>query len=140
LRGVLAPLLDGRTLASSDERKAIETAAALVDDVTTVRVSPDFREIDHPWIESGHTETALRYLAGESIAGWEDQDDAVVRFRSGLEQLGSPRVAVASHGTVVTLFIASVVATIEPAAFWTGLSMPDAWLLDVAAGTLARVA
>ena len=35
-----------------------------------------------------------------------------------------------THGTALSLYLASVVPNLDPFGFWTGLQSPDAWLID----------
>lgn len=134
----LAAELAGRVVACSWERKALETAAAMVGSVDDVLVDLRLGEVRRPWVESGHREAVLAYLRGEASPGWETREEAVGRFREGLESLPTREPAVVTHGTVMTLFVASVVADVDAPGFWSNLEMPDAWLVDLTAGTISR--
>ena len=140
----LRPLLTKLVIPSSDERKAVETTDALLsgseDVVVRAPADPDLREIGKPWIPDPgeHHQTSLRYLRGELLPGWEPQERAATRFARGIARLG-PTAAVVTHGTVTTLYVVSLLADVDPASFWLGLTMPDAWLLDLDELALTRV-
>jgi len=113
------------------EVKAVETAAVVAGiDVADVRASSAFGEVRRPFVETGHADAVGRYLAGEVIPGWEPLEDAVARFRSGLDALEGP-VAVATHGTIVSAVVQSLIPNVDGREFWAHLGMPDAWLLDL---------
>jgi len=140
LGSTLAAVLDGRAVVASTEVKAVETAAVVAGiDVADVRASSAFGEVRRPFVETGHADAVGRYLAGEVIPGWEPLEDAVARFRSGLDALDGP-VAVATHGTIVSAVIQSLIPNVDGREFWAHLAMPDAWLLDLRTAELDRVA
>lgn len=118
----LGALLPDLAVVCSDERKAVETAEALGRDFS---IDSRLREVSRPWIHDPDEFRAHshRYLAGETLAGWEPQSEALARFAEAADGI------VVSHGTVMSLFVASRVG-IDPIEFWSGLTMPDAWALN----------
>ncbi len=109
-------------MACSDERKAVETAAAIGRGFT---VDARLREIERPYAsnEQDFRSLVLRYLCGEAVEGWESHASALARFESAATGI------VVSHGTVMSLFV-SARCGVDAADFWTELRMPDAWQLD----------
>lgn len=134
----LAGELGRRIVAASWERKSIETAAAMVGNVDGVLLDGRLGEVRRPWTATGHREAVLAYLGGAELPGWETRAEALTRFRDGIEALPSGEVALVTHGTVMTLFVASVVDGLDAPAFWSQLTMPDAWMLDPTAGKVSR--
>ncbi|HVE91328.1 MAG TPA: hypothetical protein VNE62_03360 [Actinomycetota bacterium] len=115
----LGSLLPDLPVVSSDERKAVETADALGRDFF---IDSRLREVSRPWIQDPnkfHADTR-RYLAGDALAGWEPQSEALARFAEAADGI------VVSHGTVMSLFVASRIR-IDPVRFWSRLTFPDAW-------------
>lgn len=117
----LGPLLPAGHVVASDERKAIETAQALGRDFS---VDARLREISRPWISDPEAfkVSVQRYLDGEDVDGWEPQRVALGRFAEAARGL------VVSHGTIMSLFVASI-ANVDANAFCSALRMPDAWEL-----------
>ena len=109
-------------MVSSDETKAQESAVALGRGFT---LDERLREVTRPWSanEADFRLQAQAYLAGEPVPRWESQAAAVDRFSR------AARGIVVSHGTVMSLFVASVVGA-DPLRFWANLRMPDAWVLE----------
>lgn len=130
-------------VSSSDEVKAVETAsevARALGDRRRPSVDARFGEISHPWIELGRAEKVLAYLDGEDHEGWEPANVATARFAGALEALGRTATPlVVTHGIVMSLFVATISADIDAAAFWRELTMPDAWLLDLESGRRERL-
>lgn len=117
----LGLLLPSGHVVASDERKAIETAQALGRDFS---VDARLREVSRPWISDPEAfKSAVQcYLNGEDVDGWEPQRAALGRFSE------AARGIVVSHGTVMSLFVASI-ASVDANTFLSTLRMPDAWLL-----------
>lgn len=134
----LAGELGRRIVAASGERKSLETAAAMMGNVDDVLLDGRLGEVRRPWMETGHREAVWAYLGGAQLPGWETRGEAVTRFRECIEALPSGDVALVTHGTVMTLFVASVVSGLDAPTFWSQLTMPDAWMLDPSAGTVSR--
>ena len=136
LRGVISK---GSTVVCSTERKAVETAVALGFGV--VRSDERLREVDRPWYDDQHefVDAVHRYLTGRAVAGWESLDDAAARFDSAITELGENAVVV-SHGTVMSAWLSRQIPDLDTVGFWEGLEMPDAWLVDLRAGSAHRIA
>lgn len=115
---------------ASPERKAVATAHLLVG---SVAIAEGLREVGRPWVEEGYPVAATRYLAGEPLAGWEPHADALARFADVVAGAGA-RVVIVSHGLAMSLYFASRVPELDPAAFWAGLRMPDGWMLGPGGG------
>ena len=117
---------------SSTEPKAIETVQPFGDAAgLPVRTDPRLAEVERPWVEGDYAAQAGRYLGGEDLAGWEPQERAAARFGDAVGQTFSGAAAVvATHGLVMTLFLARTVAGLDPVAFWRALTFPDVWELS----------
>lgn len=134
---------------TSDQPKVTQTAGviALRRGLEVVE-DPRLREVeqDHTWIED-YRAAAEAYLrrgpSGES-AGWEPPERAAARFGEGVadataENAGAAGdVVVVNHGLAMSLWVASVV-TIDLAGWWRVLTFPDAWRVDVDAGTVEHL-
>jgi len=107
----------------SNMRRAIETAQFFGEPT----VDPRLCEVSRPWTDD-LAECNARYLRDEPIDGWESQEDARARVRGVVRDHG--RAIYVSHGTVLTLYLASVVPAVDAPVFWTELRNPDAWQLD----------
>jgi broad specificity phosphatase PhoE len=121
--GALRPALPDLPVACSDMRRAIETAAHFGSPAIDARL----REVARPWVADLERDVE-RYLAGEILDEWEPQAYARARFRAVLDD--HARAIYVTHGTVLTLYLASVVPSFDAMRFWTGLTFPDAWELD----------
>jgi broad specificity phosphatase PhoE len=126
----LARHLDGGRVVSSDEPKALQTAAEIAAHLGT-ELEPDarLREATRPtdW-DAGYREKARRYVGGEALEGWEPHAAVIERVTSAAR--GD---IVVTHGLAMTLFLAPP----DPREFWAGLRFPDAW--SALAGQLRRV-
>lgn len=115
---------------SSAETKAIETATLL--ELGPVTIDEGFGEVAKPWYDAptDHEAAACRYLAGEDHPGWEIRSDAIARFGAAVERVVNQtdgRPVIATHGTVVSLWLCTQVDGFDAVEFWLGLQMPDAW-------------
>ena len=129
---------------ASSERKAIETATCVLGEPPTV--DQRFDEVGRPWYDdpAEMRSDAIRYLHGQPVLGWETQAEATARFSAAV---ADAVVAVAgrlpvlvTHGTVLSLWLASAVENFEAASFWVDLEFPDAYLVtfrDATVGTKA---
>ena len=107
----------------SGMRRAVETARFF----GPPAVDPRLAEVSRPW--TGDLEQSIaRYFAGERLEGWEPQDAARARVEGAIEDHG--RAIYVSHGTVLSLYLASVVPSLNAMRFWSELRNPDAWQLD----------
>jgi broad specificity phosphatase PhoE len=133
-------------VAASGETKAIRTAEEL--SLGEVRIDPRFGEVTKPWYpdDREHRDATTRYLRGHDLEGWERRADALDRFTcalsdlSDLGDLDAELLVIASHGTVMSLWIGERIPAVDPVEFWLGLRMPDAHLVDTERGTVARLA
>ena len=120
-------------LVASPEPKACATALL----VTGREPALDVRlvEVRRPsrW-NSAHRSDARRYLSGESVIGWEDQDDVIRRISESLddhqERAGQRRLVVVGHGISPTLWVAAALGH-DAVRWWKSLRFPDAWEIDL---------
>ena len=137
LRGVISSA--ATVVVCSTEPKAVETAVALGFGI--FRSDERLREVDRPWYDDQHefVDAVHRYLTGRAVPGWESLEDAAARFDSAITELGENAVAV-SHGTVMSAWLSRQIPDLDTVGFWEGLEMPDAWLVDLRAGSADRIA
>jgi broad specificity phosphatase PhoE len=131
--GPLATRLAGygpAALVSSTEPKAWETAELLARLLgLDVRESDALRETARrtvPWLAPEEFRRALRALferPDEVAFGEERAVDALARFSSAVEGLDE-RTIVVSHGTVISLYVASRTGR-DAFELWSGLRLPD---------------
>jgi len=125
-------------LYTSPEPKAVRTAR-LIAEAWKTRVVPDpgLREVEgRPWM-NGRVEyevTAVRYLRGEPIEGWEDQGSAQARITTALSRIADSQreVVVVSHGLVLILALSSLLKC-EPdilVPVWQSMRFPDLCIVD----------
>lgn len=114
----------------SDMLRAVETAR-LIGEPT---VEPRLAEVSQPWTDDLEG-CLVRYFAGERIAGWEAQDAARARLQSVVDEHGE--AIYVSHGTLLTLYLASARPTVDAMEFWAALASPSAW--QVAADRLVHL-
>ncbi len=128
----------------SDERKARETAEVLALRLG-LQVNADDRlaEVDRPQVwDRDYREVAASYLAGAPEPGWEARESVMARFSAGVaaarEAAGERDVAIVSHGMAMSLWAASV-TSIDVAAWWRELTLPDAWRIDFEQGAIEHL-
>jgi broad specificity phosphatase PhoE len=123
------------TIVTSTEPKAIETGQLAGERLgIPVRAALNLHEHERP---GTHLDSAERFEAkiarllrhpGELVFGVETGDEARRRFSAAVErvmsQVPAGNVAVVSHGTVLTLFLAHHVSGIDPVRFWKALGLP----------------
>jgi len=121
-------------IVASTEPKAIETGQLAGERLgIPVKEAPNLHEHERPGtgldtVERFEAKVArlLRH-PGELVFGVETGDEARKRFSAAVErvmsQVPAGNVAVVSHGTVLTLFVAHVTG-IDPVPFWKGLGLP----------------
>lgn len=63
------------------------------------------------------------------MSGWEPQFEAIERFNAAIAEHTGRLAAVTTHGTVMSLWLASRLNDFDPVSFWLGLRFPDAHLL-----------
>lgn len=57
-----------------------------------------------------------------------------------IEETAASDVVVVTHGTVLSLWLGDVLNDFDAAASWTGLDMPDAYIMDTASNGLVHAA
>ena len=129
---------------TSDERKARETAEVIALRLgLQVETDPRLAEVDRPQVwDRDYREVAAAYLAGTPEPGWEAREAVVGRFAAAVTdarvRAEGADVIVVSHGMAISLWVASV-CTIDLPAWWRELTLPDAWRVDPAAGTVEHL-
>jgi broad specificity phosphatase PhoE len=120
------------SVVASDEPKARETAEEIAGG--PVHLEPGLREVERPaaW-RADYRDLARRYVAGESLEGWEPHDVVVARFAAAAE--GAE--VVVTHGLAMTLWLAAEGLVEDRVTFWEQIRFPDAW--SALAGHLRRV-
>ena len=128
-------------MVSSTERKAIETAELLAADLR-LRVHQDGRlcendRTDLPILSTEEFESALAEFFShpdQIIMGRDSANDALKRFGDGVEAAiracTQGNVAVVTHGTVMSLFVAAH-NDLDALAFWRQLGMPGLAVLSI---------
>jgi broad specificity phosphatase PhoE len=121
-------------LASSGEPKAVETIrlAAGVQPAS-IHIDDRFGEVRRPGepFDDNHGVRRRAWVEGRSDTRhetWETPVQAAHRFQRGLDGIDADRVAVATHGMVLTAWLVSighVEAGSAAGEFWAGLRFPD---------------
>jgi broad specificity phosphatase PhoE len=127
---------------TSPERKARETAEPAFPSVPT-RVREQLSEVDKPWYTTTDElrQAVARYLGGETVEGWERREDVIARLDLLAADVSpDERIAVVSHGVLLTIWLDHEGVLEDPFAFWSDLRTPDAWAFDTAEGSLERIA
>lgn len=123
---------EAMTIASSPERKSIETVALATDRSThAIRVFEGFREIDRDESVSPDFREARRaWIAGDRDhrhSSWESSKAASERFSAALSQITTDTAIIGTHGMVLTNWLVSIglLPTGRTAVeFWEQLSFP----------------
>jgi len=120
-----------RRIVTSPEAKAAETAAVVADVLgVSVIVDDRLREVRRPWTGSHFESAVASYLTGERHEGWEPIRAVVSRLQDSLvNHTGAGPVGLVTHGTAMACLLDSL-CLVEPAQFWSELTMPDAWTFD----------
>lgn len=143
----------GTRIWSSDEIKAQQTADRIARVIgTDVGTDDRLAEVGRPFVgeEATYRKKAISYLKGEDPPGWEPRSEVLQRFSEAIDELlGShdgETLVVVNHGLAMTLYVESAAAIsrafggeVDPVRFWSGLSLPDAWRLDIARRWLDRI-
>lgn len=127
-------------LISSEERKAIQTAAIIGEELgLPVEVVPGLHEHDRSGVVGLDREAFLcaieRTFAhpGERVFGAESADEARERFAGTLGQLlarhAERNLCVVAHGTVLSLYVAEREGS-EPYVLWRRLGLPCYFVLS----------
>jgi broad specificity phosphatase PhoE len=130
-----------RSIVSSTERKAVETACLIAAELDLC-VAHDGRlcendRTDLPVLSREDMQALLaRFFShpSEIAMGRESADDALRRFGEGIEAAINActqgNVAVVAHGTVISLFVAAH-NDVDAMAFWRELGMPGLVVLSI---------
>jgi len=119
----LRSALPRRPVVCSDMRRAIETARFFGEPT----IDPRLREVSRPWTDDLDV-SVMRYLRGEPVVDWEPQSEARARIEGVAKDHG--RAIYVTHGTVLSLYLASIVPMLDAVQFWSELRSPDAWQLS----------
>ena len=121
-------------IVTSTEPKAIETGQIVGGRLgIPVETAPNLHEHERPGTDLDTLEQFQAKVArllenpGELVFGAESGDQARERFSTAVHDAMKKHpagdLAIVSHGTVMTLFLARV-AAIDPVPFWRGLGLP----------------
>lgn len=119
----LARLLPSLPVVCSDMRRAVETAAFFGVPAVDARL----REVSRPFVEDPSMSLS-HYLSGRPVDGWEAQNNAIARIDAAVTEHGE--AIYVTHGTVLSLYMATRCQTLDAYSFWTALQNPDAWHVD----------
>ena len=133
LAGLLAAHRPG-AIVTSTEHKAIETGRIVGERLRIpVDTAPNLHEHERPGTDLDTLEQFQAKVArllehpSELVFGAETGDQARERFAAAVDQAlhrhPAGNVAIVSHGTVMTLFLAHATG-IDPVPFWRGLGLP----------------
>lgn len=120
-------------LASSPEVKAVQTLRAAAGVSCQVHLDVRFSEVSRPDepFDADVSSRRLAWVTGhldERHERWESPADAADRFQSGVDDVDSDLVVVASHGMVITAWLAGM-GHVRPGKaageLWLGLRFPD---------------
>lgn len=128
---------------TSDERKAIETAEEMASTLglPPPDVSAGLREVQRPWTDGDYRAVARAYLRSGTAPGWESCSEVRRRLSSAIAELWRPEgtTVVVGHGLAMSVWAADAIDGLDTAAFWDGLTFPDAWLFTDGGATLRRI-
>lgn len=124
---------------ASREIKALATARSLAHSLAAeVGTAPGLEEhhrADEPLVEPDEFQRAMRrfFASPETLVfGDETANEAAARFRAAVTSVlaSQPgrRLAIVSHGTVMTLLLAAPNG-LDPYALWSSLAMPEAFVV-----------
>lgn len=128
-------------IVASEEMKAAETGQIVAEILgIPFETAPELHEHVRPkanWMGREQFEAQVAALftrPTELVMGAETADEAHERFSSAvqtaLERYPHQTLAIATHGTVMTLYIARLTG-IEPVAFWKSIGMPAFTVVDL---------
>lgn len=133
-------------IVASEEMKAAETGQMVAEILgIPFETMPGLHEHVRPkanWMGREQFETQVAALfnrPNELVMGAETADEAHERFstavQAALERYPNQTLAIATHGTVMTLYIARLTG-IEPVAFWKSIGMPAFTIVDLERGEI----
>jgi len=109
-----------------------------------LRIEPDLREVERPWMDGDYAAIARRYLAGDAIDGWEPRAEALARVRGCIERIVTRHagldIGIASHGLALTLYVSDLLGLDGEASgrLWSSIAFPDLALVDPEARRMER--
>lgn len=123
------------TVYSSPKPKAVAIAQRIAArHGLRLQIERDLHEIDRPWTDESYREQVRRYLASETVDGWEARDGALARVRGCIDAIVSSGedAAVVSHGLALTLYLADLLGLDGGSAFelWSKMSFPDVAVVE----------
>jgi len=122
---------------TSPEPKAAETAAPIAEQFGVPLVLDErLREVERPWVGEGYRLAARGYLRGEDPEAWEDRSRVARRVGRAVDDarahVDDAPVAAVGHGLSLAIHVAQKMPDgFLAGQFWSRLSFPDAWLLDL---------
>lgn len=130
----------------SDQPKAAQTAAVIaMRRGLELRRDERLAEVDQGatgWLDD-YEAVAERYLRTGEAPGWEPHDAVITRFEAAVvaATATSPEgdIVLVTHGLAPSLWLHSRSPRDDLAGFWRGLTLPDAWRLDLESGEATRV-
>jgi broad specificity phosphatase PhoE len=134
-------------LVSSEERKAIETAAIVARRLgIDTRTSPGLDEHRRSFVpDPAEFERLMEHFfaePSERVFGDESADEALARFTAAVDAVLASEpdrnAGIVAHGTVIALYAAPVLG-IGAAALWQRLQAPSFVVLDTDAGRVLRI-
>jgi broad specificity phosphatase PhoE len=147
--GALAERLAGYApvaAVASPEPKALETGEIIAASFgLTVSLDAGFAEHHRPDLPFGTREAFEARMAAffadptEPFFGGESGEAARVRFAATLARHPPRPLLVATHGTILSLYLAPLLG-LGPFDLWNGLRLPEAFVLDDAGRLLERIA
>ena len=131
--------------AASPEPKALETAQIIAGQLgLSVEEDEGFAEHQRPDLSFGSREAFEVLMEGffaeptEVFFGGESAEVAHDRFTAALARHVARPLLVASHGTVLSLYLSRRLR-LEPFALWKSLAMPEAFVLDADGWLIERL-
>ncbi len=144
--GALASRIDVESparVATSDEPKAVATAEPIAAALgATLQADRRLREADRPYVDDDYEGLATDWLRGVAVPGWEVRAAVVDRMAAAVADALAPpggTSLVVGHGLAIATYLQAATG-IDPAEFWRGLRMPDAWFVDLVARSASRCA
>jgi broad specificity phosphatase PhoE len=119
----LAQRVPSLPIVSSDMRRAIETAEFFGVPTVDARLA----EVSRPLVNERQDSVAA-YFSGQMVEGWEAQSDAIARIEASVAEHGD--AIYVTHGTILSLFMASRCPGLDAYDFWAHLQNPDAWTIQ----------
>jgi len=131
---------------TSPEPKAVATAQRVAaPHKLAIAIERDLREIDgRAWTSGEYRTVVQRYLAGETVEGWEPRPAALDRMRAAIDAIAmrhsNEDVAVVSHGLVLTLWLTELLSLDAVGTFdlWSRTRFPDLAIVDLSTRQVER--